>query len=106
MIRNKNNEFDKVNLIKNLERHINNYIIIENNLRIFPLLPGDVAEIINCSDSYHFQKKIFNEVISVRLSERIQQHDIIKTLINTNPITLSELDVIIRNCVIKIIEEK
>jgi hypothetical protein len=96
----------KVNLIKNLERHINNYIIIENNLRIFPLLPGDVAEIINYSDSYHVQKKIFNELISVRLSERKIEHGIIKTLINTNPITLSEIDVILQNCVNKILEEK
>lgn len=91
--------------IENLITYINHYIIIENNLRVFPLVSGDIADIINYSDSHHIQMRLFKEVIEVRKSEMLENHKTLKKIINMEHINLTEEDMVLRNHIVNIINK-
>lgn len=92
-------------LTKNLIGYAKDYVIIENGLRIFPLLPGDVVAMVRYTDSHHVRMQLFNRLIETRTLETIDNHKIVKKLINIDPTILNGMDLVLQKGLIDMIKE-
>lgn len=97
------NEHDII--VNNLIILIQDYITIENNLDTFPLRVGDIGAMVRYTDSHSIQKKIFDKLIEGRRLEKIENHEIVKNIINIDPNTLNELDLVLQKGINNIINK-